>query len=273
MASGRDSGSSGGSGTQQLLMWIGLSGGTVGCLLSPLIILLLIAATLIVCAIGFFFWPLVLLCDIFNFCGTDHGGSGARDEVSMVMNGDGREELYSTSVPSDLATTIREAGAECTQIGPVVIAAQIQLESGWNRTLVGDDGEEGISQLPPDKFEEFGEDEDDNDKTSAMDPEDSIMAQGRYMCSLSKDVGTQLDAGAIEGDPLDLTLAAYNIGFETIEQAGGLPEGTEGASAKGYVTAIRASFPYYAGTLAKDGEDYPSMTSPPWPSGARKPES
>ncbi|MEU0844901.1 transglycosylase SLT domain-containing protein [Streptomyces sp. NPDC005962] len=59
-------------------------------------------------------------------------------------------------------------GDLCSQIGPVVIASQIQQESGWNKELVGINGAEGISQVPPDTFKKWGEDENDNDKTSGL---------------------------------------------------------------------------------------------------------
>ncbi|WP_413102880.1 transglycosylase SLT domain-containing protein [Streptomyces sp. Inha503] len=186
-----------------------------------------------------------------------------------VNSGDGRDELYSPAVPQDLLTTVRDAGQLCSQIGPVVIASQIQLESGWNKKLVGTDGAEGISQVPPDKFEEFGEDENDNDKTSGLDPEDSIMAQGRYMCSLAKQIDTLLDTKQVKGDPLDLTLAAYDVGLDTIKEAKGIPDGSP---ANGYVTGVRSSFALYAGVMKPpEGEDYPTMSPAPMPSGSSIP--
>jgi len=222
-----------------------------------------------VCGIGFFMWPLVLFCDITNVCGSDSGGNGNGDKVAEAMDGDGRGELYSPTVPKDLLTTVREAGQVCSQIGPVVIASQIQQESGWNKKLVGTDGAEGISQVPPDKFKKWGEDEDDNDKTSGLDPEDSIMAQGRYMCSLAKQIDTLLDTKQVKGDPLDLTLAAYDIGLDAIKGAKGIPKGSP---ANGYVMGVRSSFGLYSGAMKPpEGEDYPSLGPRPTPGGTSNP--
>ncbi|WP_210594196.1 hypothetical protein [Streptomyces sp. GESEQ-35] len=126
------------------------------------------------------------------------------------------------------------------------------------------DGAEGISQAPPDKFEEFGEDESGNDKTSGLDPKDSIMAQGRYMCSLAKQIDTLLDTKQVKGDPLDLTLAADDIGLDAVKQAKGIPAGSE---ANAYVYGVRRSFALYAGAMKPpEGEDYPSMSPRPEPS-------
>ena len=63
---------------------------------------------------------------------------------------------------------LREIGDLCSQIGPVVIASQIQQESGWNKELVGINGAEGISQVPPETFKKWGEDENDSDKASGL---------------------------------------------------------------------------------------------------------
>ncbi len=220
-----------------------------------------------------YMWPIVIFCSIFNVCGSggDGGGDGGEkgDRVMEVNNGDGREELYSPAVPTDLLRTVRDAGALCFQIGPVVVAAQIQQESGWNEKLVGTDGAEGISQVPPDKFEEFGEDDDNNGKTSGLDPEDSIMTQGRYLCSLAKQIDTLLDTKKVKGDPLDLTLAAYDVGLDKIKKAKGVPEASD---ANTYVVGVRSSFALYAGVVKPpEGEDYPTMSPAPQPSESSSP--
>jgi membrane-bound lytic murein transglycosylase MltF len=146
----------------------------------------------------------------------------------------------------------------------VVIAAQLERESSFNKDMRGANGEEGISQLPPDKFEEFGEDEDDNDETRATDPEDSIMAQGRYMCSLAEKVKPIVDNGeAPDGQGvLDLTLAAYEVGLEEVQKAKGIPESDE---AQAYVAGVRSLFPRFEGIGgAVAPSEFPSPTmSPP----------
>jgi hypothetical protein len=250
-----------GKGTNTVLVAAGAGAGVLGCLFSPLIILVLLVGVIVVCAIGVIFWPLVIICDIFG-CG---GGSGDAqvngDAVVQAFQGDGKGGLDADAVPADYLEAIQDAGAECTQIGPVVIAAQIQQESGFNKDLVGPDGAEGISQLPPDKFEEFGEDDDDNDKTSALDAEDSIRAQGRYMCSLAKEIDTLIANNEVKGDRLDMTLAAYDLGLDAVKQAKGVPDTDR---AQSYVIGVRTSFALYSGAVRPpEGEDYPTITPLP----------
>lgn len=128
----------------------------------------------------------------------------------------------------------------------MVIAAQIEHESSFNKDMRGNNGEEGISQLPPDKFKEFGEDKDDNDETRATDAEDSIMAQGKYLCSLAEKVKPIVDSGQAPEDQgvLDLALAAYDVGLDAVQKAKGVPETS---SAQSYVLGVRSLFPRFEG--------------------------
>ncbi|WP_326798185.1 transglycosylase SLT domain-containing protein [Streptomyces sp. NBC_01808] len=247
--------------TLLLIFGTGITG--LGCVSFIIFIILFPIATFLLLGIAKTFWPLVIFCKIFPVCDSGGGGDGGgNDEISLVVEGNGRQELYSPSVPVAWVTEVRDAGRECTEIGPIVIAAQIQFESGWNEKLLGPNGEEGLSQLPADKFDEFGGDADDDDEDSRMDPEDSIAAQGKYMCSLAEEIGVLLDNGQVEGDPLDLALAAYDVGLDVIKDAKGIPEGSE---TNGYVYGIRSLFPLYAGVeKPPDGETYPSPS--PFPS-------
>ncbi|MEW2218972.1 transglycosylase SLT domain-containing protein [Streptomyces sp. NPDC006990] len=228
---------------------IGLVGTGCGCMTLPAAAAGLIVVLIIFGGLGVLFAPIIALILFFG------GGGGGddvspsdidTDKVSESVQGDGKGELDEKTVPEGLLETIQDAGDICDAIGPVVIAAQIEHESSFNKDMLGPDGEKGISQLPPDKFEEFGEDEDDNDETSATDPEDSIMAQGRYMCSLAEKVKPLVDSGrAPEGQSvLDLALAAYDVGLKAVQDAEGLPES---GPAQSYVITVRSLFPRFEG--------------------------
>ncbi|CAL9590325.1 hypothetical protein SUDANB145_05212 [Streptomyces sp. enrichment culture] len=256
--------SSGGSGDTTLYVAAGVGMGTVGCLIAPLFFLLLLIGTIVVSALGWIFWPLVLLCDIGLLdCDSDSGGGVDTQQVVKAFNSDGKGTLNQSAVPEEHLTRIQDAGSLCTQIGPIVIVSQIQLESQFDPGLIGPDGAEGISQLPPDKFEEFGEDDDDNGTTSALDAADSIMAQGRYLCSLAKEIDTLVADGQVTGDRLDLTLAAYEVGLEAVEQAKGVPQTTQ---AQSYVVGVRSSFALYSDSVDLTDETYPSLSARPTPS-------
>lgn len=253
-----------------VLIAAGAVTGLPGCMIALLIGLGALAASVVVSAIGYFFMPLVILCDIFGGCGGGGGGVSVDDDrVSEVFAGDGRDELNEAAVPAQFLEHVKEAGDECDRIGPMVIAAQIQYESQWNKDLVGPDGEKGLSQLPSDKFDEFGEDDDDSDDTSALDAADSIRAQGRYLCSLSKDIETLAANNKVKGDHLDMTLAAYDLGLDAVKKAKGVPA-TGGAQS--YIYGIRSLFSLYSDAIKlPDGEVYPTISPLPRYSDPPKP--
>jgi hypothetical protein len=238
----------------------------LGCL-AFVVLLILLIGTLASLFLGFVFWPLMLLCKINLLpCGDDSGGGEGlnNDQVVAAYESDGKGQLNANTVPSQHLSLVQEAGRECTQIGAIVIAAQIQQESGWNEKLVGPDGAEGISQVPPDKFDEFGEDADDNDETSALDAADSIKAQSKYMCSLAKEIDTLIANNEVKGDRLNLTLAAYETGLDAVKQAKGVPDNDR---ARSYIIGVRSGFALYSNSVDMPGESaYPSLSPRPTPS-------
>ncbi|WP_159007387.1 transglycosylase SLT domain-containing protein [Streptomyces sp. NRRL S-813] len=244
------------------LMGIGAGFGLLGCLFSPLIILLLLAGVVVVSALGIVFLPITTICWVFG-CGGGHGEAKLDNEkIVQAYEGDGRGELNEAAVPAPYLALVKDAGAECRQIGPIVIAAQIQHESGFVVNLVGTDGAQGISQMPPDKFEEFGKDDDNNGKTSALDAADSIRAQGRYMCSLAKEVDTLVGRKELTGNRLNLTLAAYDMGLDAVKQAKQVPDDMR---TQNYIMGIRTLFSVYSKGAVEvpDGAEYPVLSPPP----------
>ncbi|MER7167824.1 CAP domain-containing protein [Micromonospora sp. NPDC000207] len=199
---------------------------------------------------------MVLVWAIFGG-GPEDPNQAAKDAMAASET-DGTSRLSRAWVPTALASTIRDAGEICTSIGAVVIASQIQVASNWDNTLVGPNGEKGISQLPPDVFDKYGEDTNDNGRTSATDPKDSIMAQGEYMCDLAKQAQRLLDGGRAIGSVLDLTLAAYHGGMDAVREAGGVPDDN---GTKAYIYRVRGHFGQYMGVL---GEPHESPTVIGW---------
>ncbi|MEU9557197.1 lytic transglycosylase domain-containing protein [Streptomyces fumanus] len=225
-----------------------------GCLLFPAGVAGGAVLVVIFCGFGVLLAPLIAIYLLFHaIFGGDGGGdydlpdSSDASSVMAIFQGDGQGELDTSQVPEDLAETINDAGQLCTAIGPIVIASQIERASNFNASLIGPDGKKGISQLPPDVFTKYGEDEDDNDETSALDAKDSIMAQGRYMCDLADQAQKMIDNHEATGSVLDLALAGYAVGMDAVRAAKGLPDTNE---AQGYVAAIRAQFAKYAGVAA-----------------------
>ncbi|MFJ4922365.1 lytic transglycosylase domain-containing protein [Streptomyces sp. NPDC088725] len=244
-----------------------IAGTGCGCLLSPIALVGTLVVVLIIGGFGVLLAPLIALILLFGGGG---GSAGSNQETANqmidVLQGAGKGRLDETTVPADLVDPIKRAGQQCPAIGPIVIASQIEKESGFDAALTGPDGELGLSQLPPDLFRRYGKDDDENGKTSALDAEDSIMAQGRYLCDLAKqgqqmiDNGELRDTGDGEGSlntSLDLALAGYDIGMDAVRAAKGVPQTNE---AQGYVLAVRAQFAKYQGIAAPPPGATPGVT-------------
>ncbi|MEU6536834.1 lytic transglycosylase domain-containing protein [Streptomyces sp. NPDC047000] len=230
-----------------------LAAGGAGCLLFPLGVAGGTVLVVVFCGFGVLLAPLIAIYLLFHSVFGGGGGSGHlpgpgdASSVLAVFQGDGQGDLDPSTVPEDLVDPIRKAGALCGAVGPIVIASQLEKASGFNASLLGPDGRQGISQLPPDVFTRYGKDDDGNGRTSALDAKDSIMAQGRFMCDLAGQARQMIDANQAAGSVLDLTLAAYDVGTDAVRAAGGIPHTAE---AQGYVAAVRAQFAKYSGLAA-----------------------
>ncbi|MFG3169260.1 transglycosylase SLT domain-containing protein [Streptomyces sp. NPDC048200] len=259
----------GGEGGASTAVRNGIIAGTgCGCLLSPLALAGTLVVVVILGGFGVLLAPLIALYLLFHGGGGDPPSEDTADQTLSIFQGDGKGQLDTSTVPEDLVDPIQNAGELCGAIGPIVIASQVEKESGFNKTLVGPNGEEGISQLPPEIFKQYGKDDDDNGKTSALDAEDSIMAQGRYLCELAKQGQQLIDDGVIQetgedgtsNTSLDLALAAYDVGMDAVKAAKGVPQTNE---AQGYVLAIRAQFAKYQGIGAPPSGATPGVTPDP----------
>jgi cell wall-associated NlpC family hydrolase len=131
--------------------------------------------------------------------------------------------LDSSAIPARYLPWVLRAGTICTAITPQIIAAQDQVESGWNPHVVSPAGAEGIAQFLPSTFRTWGRNDDGTGNVSPFNPADEIMAQGRYDCSLAALAAQLIAQGKATGTPADLALAAYNAGPGAVEAAGGIP--------------------------------------------------
>ena len=253
--------------------------GVGGCVMIPLAVAGAVPLIIIFGGLGVLLAPLIALILLFG------GGGGSADDYSSdndtanqmvaVLRGDGKGELDTSTVPSDLVDPIKKAGEQCDAIGPIVIASQLEKASGFNSTLVGPHGETGIAQLTPDTFSKYGKDDDDNGKTQATDNKDSIMALARYMCDLASQGQTLLDNGTVvkttdkDGNTtnsvLDLALAGHAVGMDAVKAAKGVPQSNDALS---YVLAVRAQFAKYQGIAAPPSGATPGVTPTSTPTGA-----
>lgn len=156
-----------------------------------------------------------------------------------------------SGVPAQWVPDVIQAGRLCPQAGVTsqVIAAQLGLESSWDPAAVSPQGAQGLAQFLPSTWAAHGVDGDGDGAADPLNGHDAIASQAAYMCALAETVRGLLAAGRVAGDPLDLTLAAYNAGPGAVEKAGGIPANGE---TELYVPAIRQAMAAYAVTYASD---------------------
>ncbi|MGW5782737.1 M23 family metallopeptidase [Streptomyces sp. NPDC003757] len=142
---------------------------------------------------------------------------------------------------------LRKAASGCTVLRPSVLAAQIDQLSGWSDDSDELSGQKGIAAFTDDEWRTWGKDDDGNGRSSPRDPADAIMALGRRDCSLAEKVTELRTEGRINGDLVELTLAAYAVGPEAVTEAGKAP-----AAARTYLGEVQGLLPRYG---ALDRED------------------
>lgn len=161
---------------------------------------------------------------------------------------------------------LRKAADGCGVVTPSLLAAQIDQLSGWRQQTAAPSDDEGIAGYSTAEWKTWGKDADGNGRSSPAEPADAISALGRQDCSLAAKVTGLRTDGRINGDLVDLTLAAYATGTDTVTEAGRVPAG-----ASTYVSEVKALLPRYQGfdqTAAAAGTAAPvapadAVLSPP----------
>jgi murein DD-endopeptidase MepM/ murein hydrolase activator NlpD len=149
--------------------------------------------------------------------------------------GSGTPEARGARVDASYVPWLRKAVADCTVVKPSVLAAQIDRLSGWNNDAGALSGEKGIAAFTDAQWRTWGKDDDGNGRSSPRDPADAMMALGRRDCSLAREVTDLRTEGIVNGDLVNLTLAAYASGTDAVKRAGRVP-----AEAETYITEVKS---------------------------------
>lgn len=152
--------------------------------------------------------------------------------------------LDESRVPHGWGPRVAAAARRAGIPGPV-LAAQLEVESGWDPKAVSPAGAQGLAQFTPDAWKTWG-------KGDPFSPEDAIAAQGRLMQNLK----ARADASKLPDNHVRLALAGYNAGFGNVTKHHGVPPFPETQS---YVDAVARSMGWYAKPL-------PPSSSPGTPS-------
>ncbi|MFF8347933.1 transglycosylase SLT domain-containing protein [Cellulosimicrobium funkei] len=182
------------------------------------------------------------------------------DDRAEAAPSGGSGSLNEAAIPEPYRAAVRAAGERCEGISGPVIAAQIEAESNWNPTATSSAGARGIAQFMPGTWASWGSDYSGDGVANVLDPLDAIGSQADYMCHLREWVDQRLEGGTVAGDPLHLTLAAYNAGPGRVQSAGGVPNITE---TRKYVERILANIPKYSQNAAGGSGNYDTGGGPP----------
>lgn len=156
----------------------------------------------------------------------------------------GQAGLKTGTVPPQFEQWVIKAGQRCPEISAPVIAAQIEVESGWNERAVSPAGAQGLSQFMPYTWPSYGEDANNNGTTSPFDGPDAIMAQAKFDCATASQAKKDIASGRIKGDLLDIVLNAYNCGYGCVLANGG-PKIVNGET-EGYAPSVKKLIPKYS---------------------------
>lgn len=143
------------------------------------------------------------------------------------------------TVPAEFEQWLRRAGGVCPEIDSPLLAAQLQQENNFrygSNAPVSPAGAIGPAQFMPSTWATWGKDHDGDGTADPNSIGDAVISQAHFMCALHHDVS------AIPGDPIELTLAAYNAGPGAVLLHRGIPPYAETQNYIANITAARAAF-------------------------------
>jgi peptidoglycan DL-endopeptidase RipA len=150
--------------------------------------------------------------------------------AAIVLAGCGGD--FQRTVPKEYRKPLKQAAKECPELTPRLLAAQLDQESGFDPDAVSKAGAEGIAQFVPDTWAVWGQDLDGDGVASPYNAREAIDAQARLMCFLI----FEAKSSGIDGDPINLALAAYNAGWSNVVRYDGVPPFDE---TENYIKRIR----------------------------------
>lgn len=193
--------------------------------------------------------PLALILFLVILLG---GGSSNASPLNQATGGlSSGAPLKGAGIPNPAwASWVAKAGSMCSTITGPIIAAQIEVESGWNPTAVSPTGAQGLSQFEPGTWPAYAQAEGPG-AVSPFNPPDAIMAQGRYDCALASALSLVAKASGIS----DLTLAldGYNAGMGAVIAANGIPLNPQTQTYAPKIEALAATYTAPSATTVTAG--------------------
>ncbi len=135
--------------------------------------------------------------------------------ASVLLAGCGSSVV---TVPANQRSFFVVAARRCPGVlTPAGLAAQAEVESGFDPTRDSPAGAQGLMQITPAIWRIYGTDADGDGVANPYTAADSVATAAKYNCALAR---TLRD---LPGDPTTLRLAAYNAGPNAVRRYRGTP--------------------------------------------------
>ena len=132
--------------------------------------------------------------------------------------GGGETPAQTVKVPAEYKSYFTVAARRCPGVlTPPGLAAMAYVESRFQSDAESGNGAQGLMQILPSVFRQYGIDANGDGKKDVFTPADAIATSAAYSCVLARDVRS------IHGDQLALRLAAYNAGIGAVHKFNGVP--------------------------------------------------
>ncbi len=151
-------------------------------------------------------------------------------------------------VPAGYKSFFTVAARRCPGVlTPQALAAMAYVESRFIPDAESGNGAQGLMQILPSVFRQYGVDADGDGKRDVFTPADAIATSAVVNCVLSRDVRS------LPGNQTDLRLAAYNAGIGAVNKYRGVPPFAE---TRDYVEQVKL----WTGRFAKQFAPKPSAS-------------
>ncbi|HEX4430619.1 MAG TPA: lytic transglycosylase domain-containing protein [Frankiaceae bacterium] len=132
--------------------------------------------------------------------------------------GGGKTPAQEVLVPAAYKSYFQVASRRCPGVlTPPGMAAMAYVESRFDPEAESGNGAEGMMQILPSVFRQYGVDANGDGKRDIFNAADSVATSAVYTCVLARSVSS------IKGDQVALRLAAYNAGIGAVHRYNGVP--------------------------------------------------
>lgn len=145
-------------------------------------------------------------------------------------------------IPESYKSYFTVAAKRCPKVlSPHGLAAQAYVESSFDPSAVSSAGAQGLMQILPEVWDEYGTDADGDGRKNPFSVPDSIATSAKISCDLADELK------GMDGNKTELRLAAYNAGLSNVQRYDGIPPFPE---TENYVKRIGAYTDEFASKFA-----------------------